>query len=493
MKLFTFLTIAVLAFSSLDHVNAQIIKVPADYSTIAIAVQNASGGDTIVLSPGTYNEKNITISKPVTISSEWIYWGNEDLIDQTIINCSGSILFTVNSDDVEISGLKIINGDHTLDMHARTSVKYNHMYDNLDPVSMESGGGGYVGYNLIENNGSGDDCIDLDINQTGSDILIEYNKLFNANDDGIEIRLFTQADQNIHYEISHNVITGSKNAGIQLISYDVYTGKVFSIHHNVLRDCKIGLGCMGGQNSSEDMSGTSKMDETVYFYNNTSVENQMGATGGNTMLAMNNIASGNSIGGFKLFGANSVIANNLLYNNQGNDFIEIDTSAVQYDNIISTDPLLDGATQRPLINSPCIDAGMDTLNLEESAVIVITPEEYLGSAPDIGALEYDVHLSSGRSFVEEPEDLYISNYPNPFTLNTTIRVNIPRAGNVEISVFDMTGRKILILDEGYRAKGVYRYEWPAGDENGARLPAGLYTARMKAAGISSVAKMLLLR
>jgi len=490
MKLLTSLAITVLAFSLLNHVNAVIIKVPADYSTIAEAVAKSSGGDTIVLSPGTYNEKNIVINKPLTISSEWIYWGNEDVIDQTIVNSSGSILFTVNSDGTEISGLKIINGDHTLDINARTSVKYNHFYDNLDPVSMESGGGGYVGYNLIENNGSGDDCIDLDIKQNGSDILIEYNELFNGKDDGIEIRLFTQADQNIHYEIRHNMISGANNAGIQLISYDVYTGKVFSIHHNVFKNCKTGLGCMGGQNTSEDLSGASKMDEIVYFYNNTSVENQMGATGGNNIIAINNIASGNSLGGFKLFGAESVIANNLFYNNQDNDLMDINASAAQYDNIFSTDPLLDGTTQRPLINSPCIDAGKDTLNLDGSPVIEIKPGEYLGSAPDIGALEYDVNLSAGRSFREEPECEYIRNYPNPFTLNTTISVNLPRAGNVEISVFDMTGRKIMILEKGYLEKGAYNFEWPAGDKNGARLPSGLYTARITTGNITRNTKML---
>jgi hypothetical protein len=189
MKKITCFAIAILLTGSVLSLKAEIINVPSDFQTIALAVQNSKAGDTIILSPGTYNEKNIEINNPVTISSEWIITGDEALIDQTIINPTDAILFSVNSDDVEISGLNIMNGDHTLDINARVTVKYNHFDNNIDPVSMETGGGGYVGYNIIEN--SGDDGIDLDIgisgSYTGSDILIEHNRIVNSADDGIEI------------------------------------------------------------------------------------------------------------------------------------------------------------------------------------------------------------------------------------------------------------------------------------------------------------------
>ncbi|MCK5463754.1 MAG: DUF1565 domain-containing protein, partial [Bacteroidales bacterium] len=236
IKVISCLLIAILVSGSGQNIMAQIVRDPSDFQTIAQAVENAQAGDTIMLSSGTYYEHSMTIDKPLTISSEWILTGDKAKIESTIIDAASTILFTVNSDDVEISGLTIINGDHTLDINARVSVKNNLMFDNLDAVSMEGGGGGYVGYNLFDNNG--DEGIDLDINQNGSDIIIEYNNIVTSNDDGIEIRLFTAPNQNIHYEIRHNTIEGSNNAAIQIISYDVYTGKEFNIHHNIFKNCK---------------------------------------------------------------------------------------------------------------------------------------------------------------------------------------------------------------------------------------------------------------
>ena len=491
MKIATGVATVLIMSLSLHPVKAQIINVPSDFLTIALAVQNATAGDTIILAPGTYNENSMNITIPLTISSQWILEGDESFIDQTIVNPAGSKLFSVTADDVEISGLKITNGDHTLDINGRVSIKYNHLVSNSDGVSMESNGGGYVGYNLIENNYTGDDCIDLDITKNGSDILIEYNQLYNANDDGIEIRLFDVPNQNIHYEIRHNTISGCTKAGIQLISYDIFTGKVFDIHHNIIQTCKSGIGCMEGANTSEDMSGASLMDELVYLYNNTLLNNQTGATGGNSMIAINNIVADNTSGGFKRFGANSLIANNLFFNNANNDLIEINGTAEQYDNIFSEDPLLDETTLIPGTNSPCIDAGLDKLTLDGIPVIEISTEDYMGSAPDIGAIETEGTPAIVQSFFASG-DHHIMNYPNPFQLTTNIVLMVSQTGDVRVDIYDMTGRQIQTLDEGLRSKGMHTLNWPARDENGNMLPGGIYIARMSTGSKVSNTKMMLL-
>jgi len=482
---------ALITISSLNTLKAQIINVPADFQTIALAIQNASAGDTIILAPGTYNENSMSITKPLTVSSQWILEGDESFIDQTIVNPAGSKLFSVDADDVEISGLKITNGDHTLDIHGRVSIKYNHLVNNHDGISMESEGGGYVGYNIIENNGSGDDCIDLDITKNGSDILIEYNQLYDADDDGIEIRLFDDQNQNIHYEIRHNTITRSDNAGIQLISYDVFTGKVFDIHHNIIQSNKSGIGCMEGANTSEDMSGASFMDELVYLYNNTFLNNQTGATGGNSMIAINNIIADNTSAGFKRFGANSVIANNLFYNNNSNDLLEINGSADQNGNILAMDPLLNETTFIPGTNSPCIDAGLDKLTLDGSPVIEISTDAYMGSAPDIGAMESEGLPAAIQSYFASG-DQHIINYPNPFRYNTNIVLMVSESTDVRVDIYDMTGRCIHTLKEGLRSKGTHTLKWTAKDENGNKLPGGIYFARMSAGNKVSNTKMLIL-
>lgn len=365
----------------------KVIKVPADVTDLSAAVGQASDGTTIILSPGTYKANDIDITKAITITSEWKDSGDVSKIDQTIIDAQDQILFNIKAAGAEISGLRIIKGDHTMNITANTTIKYCHFDDNLDALSFESGSGGYAGYNVITNDR--DDGMDMDIgsnkNNIGSDVTVEHNSISNSHDDGIEIRLYEAANQNIKYNIHDNIFTGSNNTGIQLISYDVYTGKVFQIHHNIFTKCKTGLGCMEGSNTKEDLTGATKMDELVWLYNNTFVENQMGATGGNKVIAFNNIVLKNSLGGFKKFGPASVIKNNLFFGNGTPDLVE-NNPAVTAEGSINADPQLDAATFKPLTGSPCIDAGVAQVNAGNETMALL-PESVSGKAPDLGAVE----------------------------------------------------------------------------------------------------------
>jgi hypothetical protein len=370
--------------------NRRIIKVPGEFPTIRSAVENAGKGDWIILSPGSYVENNITIDKKITISSEWKTAGEESKIEETIIDPKDSILFNILADSIEIIGLKIINGDHPLNINARAIIMHNHFINNRDAISFEGSGGGHAGYNLIENDR--DDGIDLDIrfgeDNFGSDIVVEHNTIMNSHDDGMEIRLYDYENQNIKYTINDNRITGSTNAGIQIISYDIFTGKSFRIHHNVIRDCKTGVSCMEGANTRENTSGASKMDELVCLYNNSLIGNQVGATGGNKFIALNNLVINNSQGGFKRFGQNSVVKNNLFFNNGVSDFVEFNGSVVKEGNIFSVNPLIDKDTFAPLPDSPCINAGLKNLKISGDTLLTVTNDYINGSAPDIGAIEF---------------------------------------------------------------------------------------------------------
>src|SRR4030042_741243 len=394
--LFTIISIACLISTScyqkgrpLINEDGRVLKVPSEFSTIEMAVKNSADDDWIILSPGKYFEMKIDIEKSVTISSEWKISGDELKIEETIIDSQDSILFNIKADSVEISGLNIINGDHPLNITASATIKNNHFVGNLDAMSFEGSGGGYVGYNTVENDR--DDGLDLDIRSgeqnRGSNIVVEHNTIINSHDDGIEIRLYDYPDQNINYIVRQNRISGSNNAGIQIISYDIFTGKVFQIHHNIITGCKTGLGCMEGSNSKEDMTGASKMDELVFFYNNTLVDNQMGTTGGNNIIAVNNLVQGNSLGGFKRFGSNSAVINNIFYQNGGEDLIELNESVVKEGNIFSVDPLLDKTSFMPAVSSPCIEAGKAKYELNGESILEVPSVYISGSAPDIGAIE----------------------------------------------------------------------------------------------------------
>lgn len=368
----------------------RILRVPSQYATISEAVLHANTGDTVIISPGSYTEKNIELNKAIIISSEWKLTGDKSTIEKTAIDAADSNLFIINANGVEISGLRVVNGDHGIRAFAKAKIIYNHLINSRnDAISLESGGGGYIANNLIEN--SHDDGIDIDIGETpdniGSDVIVEYNTIINSRDDGMEIRLFATPNQNIHYEIRNNIILDSRNAGIQLISYDVNSGKIFNIHHNIFKGCKTALGCMEGAKTREDLIGASKMDEKVYFYNNTIIENKIAATGGNNIIAANNIVVDNALGGFKRFGKNSVIANNLFFKNNNADLIEIDQSAIKKNNLFDKDPFLNKSTFTLDAKSPAINYGIEKLVVNKQTLFVISPDLFTGVSPDLGAVE----------------------------------------------------------------------------------------------------------
>jgi hypothetical protein len=45
------------------------------------------------------------------------------------------------------------------------------------------------------------------------------------------------------------------------------------------------------------------------------------------------------------------------------------------------------------------------------------------------------------------------NYPNPFSLETTIRFSLPHSANVRLSVYDLLGRLVAVPAQGYRSAG----------------------------------------
>ncbi|MFC1481212.1 M6 family metalloprotease domain-containing protein [Candidatus Neomarinimicrobiota bacterium] len=85
------------------------------------------------------------------------------------------------------------------------------------------------------------------------------------------------------------------------------------------------------------------------------------------------------------------------------------------------------------------------------------------------------------------------NYPNPFNPTTTISLEIPKTGRVELIVYDLLGREVVKLVDGVIEPGKFIIRWSGRDARGAAVPSGIYFARMHAARYSKTIKMLLLK
>lgn len=97
---------------------------------------------------------------------------------------------------------------------------------------------------------------------------------------------------------------------------------------------------------------------------------------------------------------------------------------------------------------------------------------------------------TNSSFPEvEKESLFFldQNYPNPFNNSTVIYYSIEEEGEVEISVYNLAGRKVQTLVNRFRSPGSYRIDF-----NASSLSSGVYLYRLKINGRAATKKMILL-
>ncbi|MBW7887776.1 MAG: T9SS type A sorting domain-containing protein [Bacteroidetes bacterium] len=85
------------------------------------------------------------------------------------------------------------------------------------------------------------------------------------------------------------------------------------------------------------------------------------------------------------------------------------------------------------------------------------------------------------------------NYPNPFNPTTTIEYEIPHAGNVDVSIFDIQGRKVRELEKTAHNAGSYKVVWDSRNDVGRIVASGTYFYRVQFNGSQLVNKLLLLK
>ncbi|MBD3232736.1 MAG: T9SS type A sorting domain-containing protein [candidate division Zixibacteria bacterium] len=67
----------------------------------------------------------------------------------------------------------------------------------------------------------------------------------------------------------------------------------------------------------------------------------------------------------------------------------------------------------------------------------------------------------------------IRNYPNPFNTSTEISFQLIDNSYVEITVFDLLGRRVATLVEGNYNAGTHSIKWDASEQ-----PSGVYFYRL---------------
>ena len=399
---------AVLALNRREQA-VNLIRVPDNYPTIQAAINAAEPADIIQVKAGTYTE-NLIVDRPVTITAETFDAANP-VNNATIIDGgAGAVTITIPSNLTQmptIRGFNIRGGSNGIQAASPFTAEFNFFNSSGIQVNYQWGSGGANRSNVYFK--AGDDAIHLD--NSDRPLLIENNRILYAADDGIEVNLEDKPSPPgpVEIDIWNNMIIGNHEDGIQFIDYPndpQDTNRRFVIVGNLMaNNQKAGIGLMPNANTLEDYSGAD-MVEAIRVINNTFYGNNHGISGGDNLVAINNIIT-NSVGRgvWRVQGApgaNAVVATTLFFNNT----LDADQTTLGEGIITGQDPLFaaapnpgpDGTWETVdddfsglLLqgNSPAIDKGVAQYTAANGELIPPSPlTGFIGAAPDLGWREF---------------------------------------------------------------------------------------------------------
>jgi immune inhibitor A len=140
----------------------------------------------------------------------------------------------------------------------------------------------------------------------------------------------------------------------------------------------------------------------------------------------------------------------------------------------SSNSYLNGPSGVSIFN---ISASGETMHADISATLV-TAEDTSGSGSSDG-LPQTIALSQ--------------NYPNPFNPSTTITYTLSRESDITLSIFDITGRRVITLVDGTVSEGQHTAQWEGTDSYGKPVASGIYFYRVESGEQTQVKKMMLIK
>ena len=83
----------------------------------------------------------------------------------------------------------------------------------------------------------------------------------------------------------------------------------------------------------------------------------------------------------------------------------------------------------------------------------------------------------------------VSAFPNPFSGRSTMRFSLAVEADVDVGVYDLTGRLVRRLNQGRLPIGPHQFDWDGRDEHGHEAAHGIYFVRLTSGGTMRTAKV----
>ncbi|UCC79646.1 MAG: T9SS type A sorting domain-containing protein, partial [Candidatus Zixiibacteriota bacterium] len=459
------------------------INIPNDYPTIQQGIYASVNGDTVLVQPGTYVENINFNGHNIVLGSLFLTTGNTSYIEQTVIDgdSAGTVVTFESGEDntAIIAGFVIQNGFTTSLGGGITCI-------NSDPT---------ITFNYIRGNSTVGSIM---TDGTGGGIYCSYS-------DAI---------------ISHNTISGNLALGLWTYGFGggiyCWTSNPEISNNSIFENHAGGEFGMGGAISLLRSSPT--------INNNVMVSNSALHWGGgiycfeSSPIIINNALSANRAldvwggGIYCEIVSNPVITNTILWANSAeyNQEIWADTSSaltITYCDIkdtlwpgvgnIDLDPLFRDPENGDFhlmsiacgdsADSPCIDAGDP--NILDS--LLDCSWGLGGPRSDMGAYGGgDSLITSVFGNIPPIPDQFIllQNYPNPFNDQTTIRFVLPKSQEVQLTIYDILGRRVETLIDECRQVGAHAVTFDA-----SHFSSGVYFYKLQVGDRVETKRMVLLK
>jgi type IX secretion system substrate protein len=443
---------------NISLLNANIINVPNDQPTIQAGIDSASTGDTVLVQPGLYFE-NINFSgKNIIVGSLYLMNSDTSFIKQTIIDGyrhHNSIVRFVSGEDSSamLIGFILQRG-----------------YGQQHPSGFFIDGGGIYCRN------SGPTLKNLIIKNSryttdGGGIYYESSivRLYDSNITNNHVAGYMGGvGGGIFFTNSKGII---KNVVFNNNSAAFLGGTIYSYNSKFRLQNVTCINNTGNVIDCQDSTHIEIINSIFWNVPSPIIDFWTGSPSNSVTVLYSDLQGG----------VNSISTNNIGTVHWLDGNIDLDPQFA--DTIISNYNL--SAT------SPCIDAGIhDTLIVYNNDLdtIIISELNFLGTAPDMGACEFDPATLIRKDPLLLENFILYQNYPNPFNSITTIEYYLPHANNVLIEIYNLLGQKVKTIMNDYMIAGYHEFKINAKD-----LPSGVYIYKIKAGNFHQTKKMLLLK
>ncbi len=491
-----FATVATVFLLSAFTAHAAIINIPDDQPTIQAGIDIAAESDTVLVAPGTYFENVDLSAKNITLASHYLTTADTTYMHETVINGGGKagcigIFNEETSTSPSIVGFtlrlsygsiasnptKLINRGSGISCRNAAPYIEHMIVENCYSInaggSMDFDDSSPVIKHVHVTNCSAMDCGGIAFSESNAlleDVYI-YGNLSNC--------LVARQCESV---VLKNCVIFDNMEGLELDYSNVKVSNSLIFHNHITA------------NLSDITVVTSTIDQVIL--------------NGASLYAVNTIFAPLDMYAIDYRGAADnkkqiVIANSFLKSGQSgitsyysyikdnfSEYVDISfEGTILYGDPVFVSGDLDKIDSYLLHkNSPAIDTGTAHFEWDSEVILDMQPEEYYGTAPDIGAYEYDPTVSVETDKLLPQTACLLNPSPNPFNPSTTISFTLSEPSEITLSIYNLNGQHVTDLASGQFVAGVHSAVW-----NAEGMASGIHFCVLDTGGAVETKRLLLLR